>query len=63
MRALSEFKQPSMSMCDLTYIIDKGYTILDQQNVHIKLRKVKSDQNIMQNVAYIFLLNEYKKMT
>jgi hypothetical protein len=63
MRALSEFKQPSMCICDMSYILEKGYAILDQQNVHIKLRKVNSDQAILKNTPNMLFLNEYKKMT
>lgn len=63
MRALSDFKHPTMNMKDVNYILNKGYAILDQQNVHIKLRKVHSEENIISNVAYISILNEYKKMT
>ncbi len=46
MKSITEFKAYYMNVSEMQYIIKKGYAILDQQNVHIKLRRLSSNSEI-----------------
>jgi len=46
MKSIAEFKSYYMNASELQYIIQKGYAILDQQNVHIKLRRLSSNSEL-----------------
>ena len=46
MKSITEFKAYYMNASEMQYIIQKGYAILDQQNVHIKLRRFSSNSDI-----------------
>jgi hypothetical protein len=46
MKSISEFRPHCLNAYDVQYLLQQGYAILDQQNVHIKIRRVLSEPDI-----------------
>jgi hypothetical protein len=46
MKPISEFRPHCMNANDVQSLLQKGYAVLDQQNVHIKIRRVLSEQDL-----------------
>jgi hypothetical protein len=59
MKSIAEFKAYYMNASEMQYIIQKGYAILDQQNVHIKLRKIPSDTELSLSEQKKYLYNTH----
>jgi hypothetical protein len=68
MKSISEFRPHYLNANEVQYLLQQGYAILDQQNLHIKIRRVLSEpdlskkQNIIQyKTPYILMIWKTQK--